>query len=252
MRRLMWALLAAALVFGSFQMSAWAASATKQVEELSIKAATAYGEGDYDKAIDLFKQAYALQPVPNLLFNIAKVYEKTQNWDEAENNYKEFIKSPDADAKAREVALERIDAIKAIKAANKEAEKPVDPVDKPEDKPAVVAPPPKKASLVPWIVLGSGVAVAGTGAVFGILALGKQTKFEEATNADDKRDLRSSGKTFALLADIGYGVGAAAGIVGIIMLATSGGSDRAQAQAWAPTGWVGPHGEAGMGLHLTF
>lgn len=257
MRRLLSAILMAVFVLGSLPSAAWAEDVTKKVEELSGQAATAYGAGDYEKAIDLFKQAYALQPVPNLLFNIAKVYEKTENWDEAEKNYRDFIKSPDADSKAREVALERLDAIAEIKRAAAEANKPPEETDKPpvDEKPRdLPPPPPKKASIVPWIVMGGGVALVGGGVVFGILASGQQSKFDAAETADDKRTFRKNGKTFAAVADGMYGAGAIAGIVGVILLLTSGGSDSApaQAQAIVPTGWVGPHGQAGVGLSLQF
>ena len=187
--------------------------------------------------------------MPNLLFNIAKVQEKTENWDEAEKNYKEFIKSPDADPNAREVALERIDAIGEIKRAAAEANKPK-PEEKPEEKPP--PPPEKKASIVPWIMLGSGAAIAATGGVFGIMALGKQSEFDDATTAEEKRDLRSTGKTFALVADISYGVGLAVGVVGVIMLLTSGGDEPATQTAVLPVTWFGPHGEAGAGINVRF
>jgi tetratricopeptide (TPR) repeat protein len=250
MRRLLSALLVVALIFGSFPMTAWAADVTKQVEELSGKAAAAYGEGNYERAIELFKEAYALQPVSNLLFNIAKVYEKTENWDEAENFYKEFIKSPDAEGKAREAALERLDAIKQIKdaAAPDPVEKPDDPVEKDPPPP----PPPAKKSPLPWIVMGGGGALVAGGVVFGLLASGKQSKFDDATTADEKRDLRKSGKTLALVADSMYVAGAITGVVGVILLLSSGGESEPQAQAVVPTGWVGPNGQAGIGLDWRF
>lgn len=253
MRRLVSAALMTAML-ATHPVAAWAQDVTKKVEELSAQAAAAYGEARYADSIELFKQAYALQPVPNLLFNIAKVYEKMEDWDRAEDYYREFIKSPDADARAREVALERIDAIKEIKRLAAEAAK--EPVEEPVKQP-VEQPPPtvakKKANVAPWIVLGSGVVLAGTGAVFGVMASGTQSDFEAAPTPEEKQELRSTGKTQALVADVLYGAGAVAGLVGIVMLLTSGSSDQpAQARAIVPTGWVGPHGEANVGLHVRF
>lgn len=247
----------AALVLACFTSTAWADDVTKKVEELSMQAAQAYGDGDFEESIALFEEAYELQPVANLLFNIAKVYEKVENWEKAEQNYKAYVKSPDADSKAREVAMERIDAIQEIRAAELAANKPVEePVEKPKEEPVVepAQQPKKRASALPWVVIGSGAVLAGTGAVFGILASGKQTQFEEADTADDKLEFRKSGKTFALVADGLFAAGAVAGIVGVILLITSGGSDSApqQASAVTPTGWVGPHGQAGFGMNVRF
>lgn len=254
MKRLLSAVMMAAVMLAGLAGPAWAEDVTKKVEELSAQAAQAYGEGDFEQAIALFQEAYDLQPVPNLLFNIAKVYEKTENWDAAEKNYKEFIKSPDADSQAREVALERIDAIKEIKAAAAAAER--EKAEEEKKDPVVEDPPPqtveKKSNVLPWIVMGSGAGVAAVGGVFGILAMGKQKEFDEAETAADKQELRKSGKTFALVADISYAVGLVGIVTGVVLLVTSGGSDDGAATAIAPTGWVGPNGQAGIGAMLRF
>ena len=263
MRRFLSATLTAFMLTLCYVPSGWADDVTKQVEELSAKAAAAYGEGKYEESIDLFKQAYELQQVSNLLFNIAKVYEKIENWDEAENHYKEFIKAPDADSDAREVALERVEAIKEIKRLAAEAEeqkrRDEDERKRQEEEKALAQQQTetskKKPNVLPWVLIGSGAAIAATGGVFGIMALGKQSDFDAAQSASEKADLRSSGKTFALIADVGVGVGLAAGVVGVVLLLTSGGESDAgasKAQAVLPTFWIGRDAEAGVGMNLRF
>lgn len=266
MKRLMTALLAAALSVGPMPSVVFAQSVTEQVEELSQRAATAYQDGDFDRAIELFQEAYELQPVPNLLFNIAKVQEKKENWKEAITFYKEFIKAPDADSQARQVALDRIDALEQIQRVEQEereaeerrlaeeerkrqeaelAARKKDPVEEPEQATSGTGP-------VPWIVTGVGAGLLIGGGVFGLLASDAESVFKTGETAEERRDARSKGMTYALVADSMFIAGGVATVVGIILFATMGGSDQAdERRAVIPTGWVGP-GEGGVGVSLTF
>lgn len=270
MRRVLAATLAFALVTGSVPMTVWAQDdVTKQVEKLSGDAAGAYRDGDYEKSIELFKQAYDLQAVPNLLFNIAKVYEKLEDWDNAIAYYREFIKAPDADSKAREVALTRIDALEDVKAAEDQAaeEKALAEKKKQEDaenkekkaeedrrRQEEMAAEDSGGSPLAWGTLVGGATILAGGVVFGLLATSEQSKFEATSDPDAKRSARKSGKTYAVVADSMFIAGAVATTVGIILFATSGSSESAppEQQATLPFGWVGPNGEAGVGVSLTF
>lgn len=266
MKRLMTALVVAGLSVGpAFSTVAYAQSVTKQVEELSGQAATAYRDGDYEKAIALFQEAYALQAVPNLLFNIAKVYEKLENWDQAIANYKEFIKAPDADSAAREAALGRIDALEEVKEAElaaKKAEeerlaeeerqrqlaeqKDQDPV---EPDPAVDS---GGSNTVAWIVTGTGVGLLVGGGVFGLLASDQESVFKSSETPEDRRAARKKGLTYAVAADSMFAAGAIATTIGIILFATSGSEDEPAAESAAlPFGWVGD-GNAGVGMNFRF
>jgi len=78
--------------------------------------------------------------------------------------------------------------------------------------------------IVPWIVMGSGVALAGVGAVLGIVALGNAS---DATSSDG--DDADSARTLALVADIMIFTGAAAIAGGLIWyFLSSGDSDDEQ------------------------
>src|SRR5947207_11852903 len=46
----------------------------REARALHEKGVRAYNAAQYDKAIEAFKEAYALSPVPGLLFNIAETY----------------------------------------------------------------------------------------------------------------------------------------------------------------------------------
>lgn len=272
MKRLMTAVMVVAglLLAPTATPVVYAQSVTKQVEQLSQDAAAAYGEGDFEKAIELFKEAYALQAVPNLLFNIAKVYEKIENWDQARSYYKEFLKAADADPQARQVAVDRIDELDAIiaaeqkeiaeqKKAEEEAKRKAEEEERKKREAELAAQQANQqeesggAGAGAWIVTGSGVALLAGGGVFGLLAADQETAFEKGETTEARRDARSKGKTYALVADSMFVAGAIATTIGIIMFATSGSGDEEPAETAAlPIGWVGPHGEAGLGLHVRF
>ena len=268
MKRLMTALVVGGLSFGpAFSSVAFAQSVTEQVEALSGQAASAYRDGDYEKAIELFKEAYALQAVPNLLFNIAKVYEKLEKWDEAVANYKEFIKAPDADAAAREAALARIDALEEVQEAELAAKKAEEERLAEEERQRQLAEQKKGgdtgegsgtetaeggSDVVPWIVAGAGVGLLVGGGVFGLLASDQETVFKNGETPDDRRAARRKGLTYAVAADSMFAAGAIATTVGIILFATSGADEEAaQESAALPFGWVGD-GNAGVGMSFSF
>ncbi|MFU8806550.1 MAG: hypothetical protein ACNA8W_22255, partial [Bradymonadaceae bacterium] len=66
-----------------FAQSPDAPEIARKVEQLSSEGAQKYRAQDYESAISLFGQAYELEPVPNLLYNIAKCYEQLEDWDNA-------------------------------------------------------------------------------------------------------------------------------------------------------------------------
>lgn len=55
----------------------------QRFKELYESAGRAYGSGDYTAAIPSLQAAYALQPLPPLLFNIGQAYRKLEMWTEA-------------------------------------------------------------------------------------------------------------------------------------------------------------------------
>lgn len=224
----------------------------RQVEELSLEAANEYRASNFSRAIELFEEAYAIEPVPNLLFNIAKCHEKLEDWDAAIENYQKFVVEQDTDRKARESALKRIDALQEIKAAEASdddtkvaAEEPTDSTGPPEKAEVTEGP----DHTVAYITLGTGAALLVGGGVFGLMASGKQSDFEDATTAQAKRDARDSGETMALVADVMYAAGAVTAGVGLYLLLTADSESPAQASVAFP--WVG-ESSAGVGVRTTF
>jgi tetratricopeptide (TPR) repeat protein len=94
-----------------------------------------------------------------------------------------------------------------------------------------------------WVLGGVGVAALATGGVFTGLAL---KDFSDVEKKYD-RGKESQGKTYAALQWVGYGVGGAAIVTAVILLAT--GKDTPKSVALSPT--VGP-GLAGAALNGSF
>jgi hypothetical protein len=103
------------------------------------------------------------------------------------------------------------------------------------------------------VLLSVGVAGVAVGSIFGGLALGTKSKLDGAC-PNHGCPLTSQGdidslSTQAWVSNIGFGVGIASAIVGIVLLAGSHGAPEKQATAAAGTHvapWVGP-GAAGLG-----
>jgi len=248
--------LVASLASTSFSSIAFAQDDAQKVEGLSKQAANKYREKDYPAAIDLFQKAYAIEPVPNLLFNIAKCYEKLEQWDPAIEYYQKFVVEPDVDKSARQSAMDRIDALKEVQAAQKQAEREAKSTD-------VVKAPDQKAEPIEagpdytwaYVTLGTGVALIGGGAVLGVLASGEETKFNQGQTFEERKDAKDAGETYAIVADGLYVTGGIVAVVGVLLFVTadSGSDDVGMANRGEikPFGWVGQDG-GGVGLSSVF
>ena len=267
MKRTATMVLMGALALGPTQLvgtsTAWAQDedVAGQVEELSGKGAAAYKAGDFDTAIEYFDKAYALEPVANLLYNIARCHEKNGDPEKALEYYEKFILAPDIDEGARESALKKSTQMRDLIDAREDLErdkerqdrereerkkrelednKSTDPVEKKkvdEGGPGVGA----------WAALGTGGLLIIGGAVAGGMAMGQQTAFDEATTIEDKQAARASGQTLALVADGLYVAGAIGVGVGAFLVLTSGGGEQEAAASDDETAQVTPWVGAGSG-----
>lgn len=242
-RRIACALLAMSLTFAAVPAPVFAQEIGEKVQQLSQEGAKAYRAGDYAAAARKFEAAYELEAVPNLLFNAAKCYEKLEDWDQAISLYKKFSVAPDVSEDARDRALAQVEKLKEVQALEKKAvdtgeEKQVAEEDKKEEK-KPVEPPPEKDYTWTYVALGTGVALLATGGVFGVLASAEQSNFDVAETPEERRAARDSGKTFALTADVMYGLGAAAVIVGVVA-AFAGNESKSDGMTLSPV--VGPDG----------
>ena len=214
-----------------------APAAEESFDTLTEQAAEKYSDGDYDGAIALFERAYALDPEPNILFNIGRIYEESGNYEDAIVYYERFISEPQVDLDAKQVALDRRDLARAVvEIQKKDAEpKPAEttpvettpvetppPVETTPEEPPEEEPPPKPRNVRPvgYALLGTGAAALIGGAVVGGLAKREETNFKTATNRDDAAFAKERGQKLAPAADglfIAGGILAAAGIVMLLV-----------------------------------
>lgn len=157
-----------------------------------------YQISSYAQALEEFQKAYKLEPLPELLFNIARCHEVIGKLEEAIRNYKLYIEGK-PDAKNRSVVEARIANLeKRIEAEKKQpATLPAAPSVAKEVRPAEQTTderrPPSWRRTAGWTALGVGGAALVTGVIFGVLAKGK---------ADDFKDGVIEGQTFHQLNEI--------------------------------------------------
>lgn len=226
--------------------AAWAADARAavtpeaqaSVAQLNEAGAALYAARDYRRAIEKFIQAYAIDPDPNLLFNIARCYEELGELDAAIEKYEAFSTAPGADTRGRQRARESLAALREAR-----------DVARPEPEPAVPraadageATPSRAEELqgeavMPWVALGAGVAFAAVGTTFYVLGARDHDEVTDASGFGERgqvvgmtrreaSDLVSSGDTKKLVGGLSLGV---AGVLAAtyVVLRTTGDSAEA-------------------------
>ncbi|TXD38475.1 tetratricopeptide repeat protein [Lujinxingia vulgaris] len=237
------------------QSDADAADIARQVESLSAEGAQSFRAGDYDKAIEFFEQAYALDPVPNLLYNIGRCYEQMEQWDEAIAQYERFMVAPDVESEARSHAMERVQSLREIQAMQAREDGSTGDGAQDEGPDDVIATPqPAPPNRTPGIITtAGGVALIGGGVVMGLMASGNAESITDPQlSYDDRLSARDSARTQALVADVFYASGIAVTALGIYLIVSADSvEDNPQASRSVLTPWVGK-GSAGVGLTLGF
>ena len=171
--------------------------AAKQLTKEGIEAQNAE---DYDKAIDLYKKAYARSPHPVLLANIALAHRNAGHADEALTYYERYLA---ADPEGPEAGPSRV-AISQLKAAGATSKPDLDraPAATEPPPPAITSTPPIRAlepepgsrtdtvgrpgrSLrITGLVLGGvGIATLATGGYFGLRVLQLESDAKTAADA---------------------------------------------------------------------
>ena len=179
-----------------------------------------YKTSDYSRALVEFQESYRLSKKPGLLFNLARCHEVLANLEKAIKYYRMYLAQVPGTLK-RSLVESRLRNLEKRAAASSAAVPPgkVAPVLVPV-KPPPTLPPEKPAQVKPaveptvtdegpsrpgkwkrtaaWIALGTGGALLVTGIVFGTMASGKATDYEEAAKDqtyDDLADLRQEGES---------------------------------------------------------
>lgn len=211
----------ASLIIVAMLVAAPAAAAEKTFKEHVDAGLDAYEARRYTDAIEHFETAFALKPEPNLVYNIARSYERALMRTQAIAAYQRFVSLEGTTAVLRKRALAQMEAIRseqAILARSKKPREANEPKPPPEAVVVTAAPPPPSAlGPLPWVVVGVGVASIVAGGVFGVQASSHQSDFEAATNIDAKRTARDRARRDAMYADVLIGGGLVLGAVGVAL-----------------------------------
>jgi tetratricopeptide (TPR) repeat protein len=213
----------------------------KKAIQLFKSSQEAYRKGQFREAADLLEEAYVLDPNPTLLFNKARALESIGDNEGTIDAYRRYLEA-DPQAQDRAAIEQRIANLEKQIESKKELERqaeeerkrreqleltppPPPPPPPPLDRP----PPPSPASETrsvspwPWVILGVGAAGAGTGGVLGAMAQSKHSAAVDEPVQMTAASLSDQADSFALGANVAFGVGgaiAAAGLIwGIIDLA---------------------------------
>jgi tetratricopeptide (TPR) repeat protein len=226
----------------------------EQVEKLNAQAVEKFQAKQYDEAAALFEQAYELQPEPNYLFNIGRIYEESGNLEKSVEYYERFVKEPGVPLDARERGLERLRVLRAILEETAPEPEPEpdpdleDPEPEPETKPETTpeATPgkakPSKLRIAGYALLGVGGGVLIGGGVLGGLALGRANALEGQHTFEERDDTATRGRSMALGADIMFGVGGAVAAAGLVMVLVSLKKKPSEGARAGLSPWAGPRG----------
>lgn len=242
-------------------------------EDLSAQAVEKFGAKQYDEAIALFEQAYALDAEPNYLFNIGRVYEEKGDLENAVVYYQRFVAQPGVDLESRQAATQRLkilrETLAELEADDEQADPPpeetpdeITPVEPPPDDEATAADEEaavkrKKAlRYTGYGLLGLGGAGLVVGGIYGGIASGTVAEAEADMYIDRRAALLERASRQARVADAMFitgGVIAAAGLT--LVLVTLGGKKGgkteqvARRSQWTPM--VGPR-RVGLGFSHRF
>lgn len=227
-------------------------------DDIVRRALEAYKSKRYAQAITGFERAYDLRAEPELVYNIARAYEKSLKSAEAIGAYERFLELPGTTADLRAKARGSLDALRREEAARNAPPPPPPPVGvvpggpppPPPPPPGVTTERPEKVRTLEYVLIGAGATALVVGTIFGVIALQKNGDFNDQKDADPtdpalpglKDDVNSN----ALIADVAIIGGVVLGAVGVTLLLV--GSDDADADALSLAPAIG---RDGGGLTLT-
>lgn len=182
-----------------------------RAKELFDRGTSAFHAGDFPKALTLFREAYAIDPHPILMYNIARSEESLGHATEAVRAFRKYLElAPDAEDRGaveqRIATLERqLEEKRALELQRDKARRDAEA----ERKRAARKPKAKAPSPIPWIVAGTGVAIVATGTVLAIIAKQKHDDAEAEKSSLAAEDQDESSRKYARWANVSFAVGGA-------------------------------------------
>ncbi len=225
-------------------------AAEQRATQLFELSAEAYRGGRFKEAIDLLKEAYRLAPDAILVYNLARAYEGLGDRPNAVESYTAYLRAA-PDARDRASVEQRIAALRAgieegerLRREGERLRREREAAELRERQARAQAAQQRQArspSAAPWIVAGAGGASLAAGAIFGLVARGRNDAAATAPQSEVPKD-NSDARSFAILADVALGVGSVLVATGVVwgLLDVRAASRSPRGVALAP--WVAPGG----------
>jgi hypothetical protein len=222
------------------------ASASARITELNEAGAKAYADRNYRLAIEKFVEAYAIDHDPNLLFNIARCYEKLGDTSAAIEKYEAFIAAPGADTDGRLKAKASLRELRLLESQGGTTSERANEAQPPTENAGIDAEsPPSDASprLLPWLALGGGALATGLGVTFYVLGIRDHDRVTNAPGFGDGKTVHpmtraeaqsyvDSGDSKKLVGGLGLGLGRALLATSAVLFLTGGGRAEPEPTAW--------------------
>lgn len=177
-----------------------------QAESLFFGGFVAYQQKNYERAAELFQQAYAIVPYHDLLFNVARSREQLGDKEGSIQWYRAYLATKPID---ETTVIHRLKLL-----GGDPTPKPLEsttPNEKPVDREYA------SVSIIPWITFGAGVLLAGVGTYYGLSALDEATAARDAATKSKWSLHKQEAESAALTADITYSIGAIALLAGVYL-----------------------------------
>ena len=215
----------------------------------------------YAQAVELFERAYEMRAEPELVYNIARSYERSQQLEDAISAYERFLALPATTSELRARARANLAAIRQEQAALEAAERQEGTPPTTPEQPPGGGPTDEPQSLGPlgiagWVLFGVGAVTAVAGVVFAGLTITAESDFQAAEITEERLTLREDVERNALVADVLLISGGTVCLTGIILLIVNavrgrdGAAEDDSGLAIFPS--AAPLGSYGLGLRGRF
>ncbi|MEJ7732675.1 MAG: tetratricopeptide repeat protein [Polyangiaceae bacterium] len=217
------------------------ASPEARAQDLFARSVRLYGERRFPEAVALLEQAYALDPKPVLLYNIARAHQESGDARRAIDAFRRYL-TADPEASDHDAVTARIAALEREVEVEPPARRPLaarPPAEGERTADAAARPAGHQPSALPWIVAGVGGAGAAAGLVLYGLAQGAGSDAVEEGSAARAREDEARGQDLLTASRVTLGVSGVLAVVGL----TWGTIDLATAPTSAPSA-TGPRRSA--------
>jgi tetratricopeptide (TPR) repeat protein len=175
-----------------------------------------YEQANYNDAVKEFTEAYRLSQRPDLLYNIALAYERLEKWDDAIEALQKYLRDKPG-AQDHAIIQTRIENLQKRK-----SEARAQPVAAPAEPQPKSEPPAKHNYAAGGALLGVGLAALAASIGTGASALNLKSELESVCNnkvcPPSDKSKADTGQALAISTDVLISVGAAAAIVGVVLL----------------------------------